>query len=144
LEKVQQETGQWLDKCSEKKAWHGSTNSDRKQWDMWRTKSIACASFSLSSRGLFTMNLSWQARQSILPTNMNFTATAWTFLCFPFPKYTKLISRHCFLSRSTRCFFQICYWRLSDEFNSLFCQSSINSTGNSGWVYQISELWPIV
>jgi hypothetical protein len=47
------------------------THQDRKRRNRWRAKSRACSSFPLtSSRGLFTKNLSWQAEQSILHTNV--------------------------------------------------------------------------
>jgi hypothetical protein len=45
--------------------WHDGFRANRKRRDRWRPKSRACSSFSLTSRGLFTKNSSWQAKQSI-------------------------------------------------------------------------------
>jgi hypothetical protein len=54
------------------------TQRNRKWWDRWRAKPRACASVSLTPRGLFTNNSSSQAKQSIPHTTVwHFTATAW-------------------------------------------------------------------
>jgi hypothetical protein len=44
----------------------------RKRRYMWRAKSRACSSFSLTWRGLFTNNSVWQAKESIPHTTVNF------------------------------------------------------------------------
>jgi hypothetical protein len=51
------------------------TRKVKTQWDLkwrnkWRAKSRACSSFSLTSRGLFTRNSPWQAKQSIPHTTV--------------------------------------------------------------------------
>jgi hypothetical protein len=46
------------------------THRDQRRWDRRRVKSRACLSFSLTSRGLFTKNSSWQAKQSVLHTTV--------------------------------------------------------------------------
>jgi hypothetical protein len=48
------------------------THQDRKRRDRWRAKSRACSSFSLTSRGLFIKNSSWQAEQSSPHTTVMF------------------------------------------------------------------------
>jgi hypothetical protein len=48
------------------------THRNWKRQDWWRAKSRACLSFSFTSMGLFTNNLSWQAKQSIPNTTVMF------------------------------------------------------------------------
>jgi hypothetical protein len=58
---------QWLETLSGKKAWSvrgDRTHWDPRRWERWSAKSRVCSSFPLTSRGLFTKNSSWQAKQS--------------------------------------------------------------------------------
>jgi hypothetical protein len=48
------------------------THRDRKRQDRWRAESRVCSSFSSTSRGLFTKNSSWQAKQWILHATVTF------------------------------------------------------------------------
>jgi hypothetical protein len=45
--------------------WNARFREGQKTWDRWRAKSGASSSFSLTSKGSFIWNLSWQAKQSI-------------------------------------------------------------------------------
>jgi hypothetical protein len=54
------------------RTWKVQTHRDQKRWDWWRAKSRAWSSFSFTSKGLFTRNSSWQAKQSILDTTVAF------------------------------------------------------------------------
>jgi hypothetical protein len=52
--------------CTHVFEWRAPFLADRKRRDRWRAKSRACLSFSMTSRGLFTKNSSWQSKQSVL------------------------------------------------------------------------------
>jgi hypothetical protein len=42
------------------------------KWGRWRTESRVCSPFSLTSRGLFTKNSAWKAKQLILHNTVTF------------------------------------------------------------------------
>jgi hypothetical protein len=74
------------------------TQRNRKRWNKWRTKSIACSSFSLTPRGLFTKKHSWQAKQSFPHTTLMFYGD-WVPMCKESPqtlgtKELAVASRH--------------------------------------------------
>jgi hypothetical protein len=52
--------------------WNVLAQLGPESWDRWRAMSRVHSSFSLTSRGLFTKNLSWQDKQSIPHTAVTF------------------------------------------------------------------------
>jgi hypothetical protein len=52
--------------------WHALFRVYQKTRDRWREKSRTCSLFSLTSRGLFTKNSSWQAKKYIPHTTVRF------------------------------------------------------------------------
>jgi hypothetical protein len=81
------ETCQRLDKRTGIKSWaiHWESKLTKtEKGDKWRAKSRACPSFSLTSRGLFSKNSSWQAKHSILHTTVTFYCDC-VKMCEDFP-----------------------------------------------------------
>jgi hypothetical protein len=62
LEVIRQALGEESMSHTEVFVWHVQTEA-KKSGDRWRAKARVCSLFSLTSRGLFTMNLYWQVSQ---------------------------------------------------------------------------------
>jgi hypothetical protein len=105
------------------------TYRDRERWDGWRAKSRTCSPFSLTSRGLFIKNSSWQSKQPIPHSTVMLYADCVTkelAVASLAEALGKVQTRERGLLRGR-------WWPVVPKLS--FGQDGSTSPGNYGWVY---------